>query len=101
METNELQKEANNIINIIDKKLDVNHNAEATFIHLIEELGELARQHNNKSIRKIEQDQINIEEEIADISIMIMRVATINEVNIEKAIINKIQKLKERHNLGA
>ena len=100
MEINQIQKEANTIIDKIDKKLQVNHNAETTFIHLIEELGELARQHNNRSIRKIEQDKSNIEEEIADISMMIMRLAEIYDINIEKAVTNKIQKLKMRHNLG-
>lgn len=101
METNKLQKEADNIISLIDKKLNANHDIETTFIHLMEEFGELARQHNDKNVRKIEQDKSNIEEEIADVTMMIMKLATLYNIDIEKAIIDKIQKLKERHNLEA
>jgi NTP pyrophosphatase (non-canonical NTP hydrolase) len=99
METSQLQNEANNIIEIIDKKLNVNHNEENTIIHLLEELGEVARQVTNKNIRKIARDEKNLEEEIADVQLFIMRLATINNVDIENAIMSKIKKLKERHNL--
>jgi NTP pyrophosphatase (non-canonical NTP hydrolase) len=100
METSELQNEANKIIESVDKKLNANHNEENTIIHLLEELGEVARQINNKNIRKIAQDRQNIEEELADVQMFIMRLATINNINIENAIINKIKKLKERYNLN-
>ena len=99
MEIKELQKEANNIVLTIDSKLGAEHNAETTLIHLIEEFGELARQHNNKSIRKIEQDKSNIEEEFADILMLLMRLANIYNINMEDVLINKIAKLKERHKL--
>lgn len=99
MEIKNLQKEADNIILAIDSKLGANHNEETTFIHLLEELGELARQHNNKSIRKIAQDKANIEEEFADITLLLMRLANIYNLNLEDVLVNKISKLKERHNL--
>jgi len=99
METLELQKQANEIVDSIDKKLNVTHDETMILNHLMEEFGELARQHNDKNIRKIEQDQTNIEAEIADILIQLMKFATIRDINIEKAVINKIQKLKERHKL--
>ena len=99
MEIKDLQKEANDIVLTIDSKLGAEHNAETTLIHLIEEFGELARQHNNKSIRKIEQDKSNIEEEFADILMLLMRLANIYNINMEDVLINKIAKLKERHKL--
>ena len=99
MEIKNLQKEANDIVLAIDSKLGAEHNVETTFIHLLEEFGELARQHNNKNIRKIEQDKANIEEEIADITILLMRLANIYNISMEDVLINKINKLKERHNL--
>ena len=99
MEINQMQKEADSIISLIDKKLQTSHNAEVTFTHLIEEFGELAKQHNNKVIRKVKQDMSNIEEEIADISRLLMRLANIYGVDIEKAMLNKIQGLKKRHNI--
>lgn len=99
METNELQKKSNEWVEQIDKHLGVEHDEETTFIHLIEEFGELARQYNDKKIRKIEPNKINIEEEIADVLILIMRLGTIYNIDLEKAVINKIAKLKERHKL--
>ena len=99
MEIKDLQKEANDIVLTIDSKLGAEHNAETTLIHLIEEFGELARQHNNKSIRKIEQDKSNIEEEFANILMLLMRLANIYNINMEDVLINKIAKLKERHKL--
>ena len=99
MEIKDLQKEANDIVLTIDSKLGAEHNAETTLIHLIEEFGELGRQHNNKSIRKIEQDKSNIEEEFANILMLLMRLANIYNINMEVVLINKIAKLKERHKL--
>ena len=99
MEIKNLQKEANDIVLAIDSKLGAEHDEKTTFIHLLEEFGELARQHNNKSIRKIEQDKSNIEEELADTTILLMRLANIYNINIEDVLINKIAKLKDRHKL--
>lgn len=99
MEIKELQTKSDEIINLIDKKLGVEHNINNTIIHIIEELGELASQINNKNIRNIEQDKENLEEEIADVLILIMRLANNYNINAEKAIIDKFNKLKQRHNL--
>ena len=57
METKELQKKGNEIIDAIDLKMGVVHDADRTFIHILEEFGELARQQNNLKIRKIAQDK--------------------------------------------
>ena len=99
MDTKEIQTKTDNIINAIDKKLDVNHDVNHTMMHLIEEIGELAKQINNKNIRHIEQDKANIEEELADILLLTIRLANIYNVDTERAIIGKINKLKQRHNL--
>lgn len=99
MDAKEIQNKVDEIINKIDTKLNVNHDANHTIIHLIEEIGELARQINNKNIRNIEQDKANIEEELADVLILTMRLANIYNVDTESAIIGKINKLKQRHNL--
>jgi len=99
MDAKEIQNKVDEIINKIDTKLNVSHDANHTIIHLIEEIGELARQINNKNIRNVEQDKANIEEELADILILTMRLANIYNVDTESAIIGKINKLKQRHNL--
>ena len=99
MEVKELQNKADEIIKIMDRTLGINHDADKTIIHILEELGEIARQINNKNIRGIGQDKENLEEEIADVLILTLRLASIYEIDVEKAILNKIEKLKERHNL--
>ena len=99
METKDIQNKANEIIELVDKKLNVNHDADKTVLHLIEELGEIARQINNKNIRNKEQDNDNLSEEIADVLMLTMRLANIYNIDIERGIIEKIEKLKQRHNL--
>jgi len=99
MNLNELQKESEEIINKIDEKLSTKHTDENTIIHLTEELGEIARQINNKNIRHVAQDKENLAEEIADVIILTSQIANNNEISIEKAISDKINKLKQRHNL--
>jgi len=99
MNLNELQKESKEIIDRIDEKLSTKHTDENTIIHLTEELGEIARQINNKNIRHAEQDKDNLAEEIADVIILTSQIANNNGINIDLAILNKINKLKQRHNL--
>ncbi len=74
METKDLQKQPNEIINKIDNKVNCNHNINNTFLHLIEEIGKLSNILNKPNIRN-------------------------KEINIETAILDKINKLKQRHNL--
>lgn len=99
METLELQKKANEIVDMIDKKLNINHDENVILIHLVEEFGELARQYNNKNVRVLPEDKSNLEEEMADVMILLMKFGTIKDINVENAIINKINKLKQRHKL--
>ena len=99
MEIKELQKQMNKIIEKIDEKFECEHDLNNTFLHLIEEIGELARELNKPNIRNKEIDKQNLKEELADIFMFITRLACIYEFDIEDAIINKIEILKQRHNL--
>ncbi len=99
MNLNELQKESEEIINKIDEKLGTKHHDENTLIHLSEEFGEIARQINNKNIRKFPVDQENLKEEIADVLLLLTKIANNNQINLEEAVKNKIEKLRQRHNL--
>jgi len=99
MEIREIQNKSNEIVELIDKKLNVNHDENKTILHIVEELGELTRQINNKNIRNISQNEDNIKEEIADIFILLMKLASLYNIDIEKGITDKIEKLKARHNL--
>lgn len=100
METNQLQDKINKIIDLIDTKTNCKHDINNTFFHLIEELGELANELNKPNIRNEQITKENLEEEIADILLLTTRIANLNNISIEKAILEKIEKLKLRHNLN-
>ena len=99
MELKEFQKKANEIIYIIDRKLEVEHNSSNTFVHVIEEIGELTNQLNKPDIGKENINKEELSDELADVFLLLTKLASCYEVDIEKAMENKIEKLKQRHNL--
>ncbi len=99
MEIKELQKLMNNTVDLIDEKFNCKHDVNNTFLHLIEEIGEVADEINKPNIRNKETDIENLGEEIADCVILLTKLAVIYNIDIEDAIKNKIEKLKIRHNL--
>jgi len=99
MELRELQKIMEETIDMIDAKLKCKHDTNNTFLHLIEEIGELSNELNKPNIRNEEIDKENLKEEIADVLLLTTKIACIQKIDIEDAIIGKIKKLKERHNL--
>ncbi len=99
MEIQELQKKSEDIVNLIDKKLKVNHNDELVLMHLTEELDEIAREILNPKFNRDKKNTENIKDEIADIFLLTSKLADNNNIDIEEAVNNKIIKLKQRHNL--
>ncbi len=101
MEIKEMQSQANEIINKIDNKLNVKHDLNNTIIHLVEELGELMREIGKPKFRHEEINKEELGNELADVLIFLMRISELNNVNIEDAFRNKVEKLKERWGLDA
>ena len=99
MEIKELQKQAEEITNKIDNKLDFIHNNENILIHLTEELGEISREILNPKLKRGNTNIENLKEEIADVTLLIFKLANNNNIDLENAINNKIEKLKQRHDL--
>ena len=99
MEIKEFQEKTEEVINNIDKKLGCEHNPNNSFFHLSEEFGELARELNKPNIRGEEINKKGLGNEIADVLFFISRIATLNNLNLEKVIDNKINELRERHSL--
>jgi|SRR3989344_7419836 len=99
MEIKELQKQAEDIINKIDNKLEFTHNNKNIILHLTEELGEISRQILNPELKRQNMDIDNLKEEIADVILLISKLANNNKIDIEEAIESKIEKLKLRHDL--
>jgi NTP pyrophosphatase (non-canonical NTP hydrolase) len=66
---------------------------ELSYIHLTEELGEVARQLSNKKIRPDLFDEANLKEEIVDVILEAIILANICEADLDKEISQKIDAL--------
>jgi NTP pyrophosphatase (non-canonical NTP hydrolase) len=99
MEIKELQKKADEIIEMGDKNFKCEHNLENTVFHFIEEVGELISELGKPKFRNQKIDEENLEKEIVDVLIFLMRIANLNNIDVEKAFNNKINELKQRWNL--
>ncbi len=96
MEIEEFQKKVEEIISSIDRKLGVEHDVNSTFMHLIEEIGEVANHLNRPNIRNKEIEKQKLAKELCDVLIFIARLANIYDINLEDAIESKINELKQR-----
>lgn len=100
MEIKELQQKADVIIEEIDKKFKCEHNLNNSFMHLIEELGEMTREINKPNIRNENIDKEKLGDEMSDVLLLIAKIANINNINLEESINRKITKLNKRHELN-
>jgi len=100
METKEFQKKCAEVVSKIDKKYGIDRDPQLAFTQLIEEIGELAKDVNLKRLRKQEPDKENLSGEFADVFLQLAMLAEMHGVDLEEAVENKINKLKERGYLG-
>lgn len=96
METKEFQKKCADVVNKIDKKYGIERDPQLALAQLMEEIGELAKDVNFKRLRKQEPDKENLSGEFADVFLQLAMLAEMHGVDLEEAIENKINKLKER-----
>jgi NTP pyrophosphatase (non-canonical NTP hydrolase) len=65
----------------------------------LEELGELARVANLKRLRNKNPEKKDLKDEFADVLLQLATLADFFGVDLEKAVLDKIEILKQRHNL--
>ena len=94
-----MQRQIIELIDKIDKKYKNKHDIDITLIHLMEEFGEIARERYNEKMGRDKINMDNLEEEIADCIMLLTKLADNYKINLKKAIIKKISKLNQRHNL--
>ena len=96
MDVKTFQKEVEKLFNEISnrRKDKDKRTEEEIFIHLIEEIGEIARQLTNKKIRKERFDHKNLEEEISDSILFLTYLASLYKINLENSLRKDIEKLK-------
>lgn len=99
MEIKEFQEKAVRIVNKIDSITGINHDKETTFMHLVEEFGEIARQLYNERSGRDKIDTENLKEEIADVYLLLAKLATVYKIDLEDALNKKIKILEKRHKI--
>ncbi len=96
MEIKKLQEKS---VEAVKQRLSINQiplDDELLTIHLMEEAGELAHQIMNKKLKRREIDLQNLGEEISDCMILLMNLANIHNIDLEKAILDKIKDIKNK-----
>lgn len=99
MDTKEFQKLSSQIVKKIDKKYNIDRDAQLNLSQLLEELGELARVANLKKLRNKNPEKKDLEDEFADVLLQLAALADFFDIDLEKAVLDKIEILKQRHNL--
>jgi len=94
MEVKELQKEIVNFIVKWEKKRNSMPSEQNTFNHLVEELGELAREYVNKIERKEKYNEDELENAIGDTLMHLVRLAQLRGLDIEQVVHKIIEKEK-------
>jgi len=90
------QKEVEDLFNKISEKRGKKRTEEEIFIHLIEEIGEVARQLTHKKLRKEKFDRKNLEEEISDSILFLTYLASLHKIDLERSLKKDMEKLRMR-----
>ncbi len=99
MELKEFQERAVKIVDEIDAKQKGKHDVDTTLAHLVEEFGEIAREIYNEKIGRDKTNLENLKGEFADVYILLAKLASNFNIDLEDAVNGKIEILKKRHNL--
>lgn len=92
-------KEYTKIVKDLDEKFKVERDVHLTFVQMLEEIGELAKEINRPKLRHTEIDKENLKGEFADIFLQFLMLAELMGVDLEGAVEYKTKALKERHEL--
>ena len=92
MEVKEFQNKINEFLVKWDKKRKDTPTKEKIFIHLIEEVGELARQYVNEETRKEKYDEEEVEDAIGDIFMQLVKLAKLHDLDIEETVLKIIER---------
>lgn len=91
MQVKEFQEKIVEFLKQWEKKKDFSMNKEKAFTHLVEEVGELARQYVNKDMRKDKYDEGEIEDAVGDILIQVVEIAHLHGLDVEDTVLKIIR----------
>jgi len=93
MHIKDFQKEVNEII--LKKQ-----SGEVIFLHIVEEIGEIAKQFTNKHLGRENFDLKNLEEEISDSIILLVYLASVYNIDLEDSLLRDLKKIKKYSTKG-
>ena len=83
----------------ISKNTNQELEAEISFMHMTEEVGEIAREFVNQKIRPEKFDKENMKEEVCDVILDSLVLAKLLDMDISKELNKKIEKLNKKNGL--
>lgn len=86
-----MQKEVNKVMKLWKIKKGESHTKELVYIHLVEEVGEVARQLVNQGVRKEQYDPEKFEHDIGDVIVFCTYLASLYGLDVEE-IVKKVIK---------
>jgi NTP pyrophosphatase (non-canonical NTP hydrolase) len=99
MQIKEFQKRVLQTFSEISKKPNRKpHTNQTAVIHLMEEVGEIAREITNESHRPEKFSKDNLGTELADTLMFIVLLADIYDVDLDKEILRAIERLEKKAN---
>ena len=96
---NEFQKLAVKLVEDLDKIRNINHDKDVTMHHLMEELGEIAREIFNDKTGRDKIDLENLKGEVIDLIILTSYLAYLHDIKLDDALQYKLNNFKKRFNL--
>lgn len=92
----ELQETATEIVRAIDKKRGNVHDVDTTLIHLVEEVGEIARLVYHEKTGRAQAGKDVMAMEVADTFILLAHLASLYDIDMEDAVRKKVEDSKKR-----
>ncbi|MFA5030971.1 MAG: hypothetical protein WC495_05280 [Patescibacteria group bacterium] len=96
MQVKEFQNKIVEFSRAWDKKRNVEYTEQLTLIHLVEELGELAREYVNQEARKDKFSPAELDNAVGDALMQLVKLAYLRGLDIEKLVIEIINEEQER-----
>jgi len=96
MEVKKLQRKIEEFWKEVDRLKRKKQNPEIVFIHLVEEVGELAREFVNKERRPEKYSEEKLFDAIADILIMTFFLASLYKLDVEKLLVKTLRESKKK-----
>ncbi len=91
----DLKEEIRKLFDEINKKKGLEPDAYYSFIRIIEEIGEVARQIFSRKVRPEKYSEENFKEEIVDVIIELLYFCSLYDIPVDKKVREKLEKIRK------